>query len=44
VVGSDTLIGSSGSNNTLFLASAGATNLGGVSKFGTVDLAAATAR
>jgi hypothetical protein len=43
-VGSDTLIGSSGSNNTLFMASAGATNLGGVSKFGTVDLAAATAR
>ncbi len=39
-VGGDTLTGSNGSNNTLFLASAGAANLGGVSKFGTIDLAA----
>jgi hypothetical protein len=39
-VGGDTLTGGSGSNNTLFLSSAGAANLGGVSKFQTINLAA----
>ncbi len=38
-VGSDTLTGGSGTN-TLKLTSAGAVNLGGVSKFATIDLAA----
>ena len=38
-VGGDTLTGGSGAN-TLTLTSAGSVNLGGVSKFGTIDLAA----
>ena len=38
-VGGDTLTGGSGTN-TLTLTSAGSVNLGGVSKFGTIDLAA----
>jgi hypothetical protein len=38
-VGGDTLTGGSGSN-TLTLSTAGTANLGGVSKFGTIDLAA----
>jgi Ca2+-binding RTX toxin-like protein len=38
-VGGDTLTGGSGTN-TLTLTSAGSANLGGVSKFGTIDLAA----
>jgi hypothetical protein len=38
-VGGDTLTGGSGAN-TLLLTSAGTVNLGGVSKFGTIDLAA----
>ena len=38
-VGGDTLTGGSGTN-TLVLTSAGTSNLGGVSKFATIDLAA----
>ena len=38
-MGGDTLTGGSGAN-TLILTSAGTANLGGVSKFGTIDLAA----
>ncbi len=38
-MGGDTLTGGSGTN-TLMLTSAGAANLGGVSKFTTIDLAA----
>ena len=39
MVGGDTLTGSSGAN-TLALTSAGTANLGGVSKFGRINLAA----
>ena len=42
-MGGDTLTGGSGTN-TLVLTSAGTVNLGGVSKFATIDLAPATAR
>ena len=42
-VGGDTLTGGSG-NNTLVLSNAGSANLGGVSKFGTIDLAAGSSK